>query len=155
MITTHYTSNDKTSCDMQHFIKHNVSVKEYEMHKHISELGIVYAPKIIDYNRETNILVMEKINYMCVSDSYGENEEDISDDLFGKIKKIIKLLWDNNIVYPDITGYNFIEYDNKIWIIDFEHSDFKHSDFKSDINDKYVEKFVSDNNYKFWNPRFK
>ena len=41
-----------------YFIKRGVSLKEYEMHKHVYELGIVNTPKIIAYNRETNTIVM-------------------------------------------------------------------------------------------------
>ena len=143
-------TNTNTNADQLYFIKRSVSLKEYEMHKHVSELGIVNTPQIIAYNRETNTMVMERINHMCVSDYYGDKEKDISNELFSKIRGIIKTLWDNNIVYPDITGYNFIEYDNKIWIIDFEHSNFKPL-----VKDTFVERFVTDSKYKKWNPRFK
>jgi tRNA A-37 threonylcarbamoyl transferase component Bud32 len=134
-----------------YFIKNGVSLKEYEMHKHIYDLHIVNVPKIIAYNRETNTMVMEKINHMCVSDYYGEDADTIHDELFMKIKCIIKTLWENNIVYPDITGYNFIEYNNKVWIIDFEHSNFK----PLVKNDDFVETFITNQNLKKWNPRFK
>jgi len=143
-------TNTNTNADQLYFIKRGVSLKEYEMHKHVSELGIVNTPQIIAYNRETNTMVMKRINHMCVSDYYGDKEKDISNELFSKIREIIKTLWDNNIVYPDITGYNFIEYDNKIWIIDFEHSNFKPL-----VKDTFVERFVTDSKYKKWNPRFK
>lgn len=133
------------------FIKNGVSLKEYEMHKHIYDLHIVNVPKIIAYNRETKTMVMEKINHMCVSDYYGEDADTIQDELFMKIKCIIKTLWENNIVYPDITGYNFIEYNNKVWIIDFEHSNFK----PLVKDDDFVEKFITDQKIKKWNPRFK
>jgi hypothetical protein len=46
--------------------------------------------------------------------------------------------------YPDITGYNFIEHNNKLWIIDFEHAH---------IRDTFVDKFIHGRNT--WNPRFK
>jgi len=144
------TSANIIDSDEKYFIKRSVSIKEYEMHKHIYDLGIVNTPKIIAYNWETNTMVMEKINNLCVSDYYGDKEKDISDELFSKIRVIIKTLWDNNIVYPDITGYNFIEYDNKIWIIDFEHSNFKPL-----LTDAFVERFVNDAKYNKWNPRFK
>jgi len=142
-------TNTNTNADQFYFIKRGVSLKEYEMHKHVSELGIVNTPQIIAYNREINTMVMERIDNMCVSDYYGDREKDISDELFSKIREIIKTLWDNNIVYPDITGYNFIEYDNKIWIIDFEHSNFKPL-----LTDAFVERFVNDAKYNKWNPIF-
>ena len=131
-----------------YFIKHNVSLKEYEMHKHIQSLRIVNVPKILAYDRDTQIMLMEKINYMNISDYYGENDANITPELFAKIREIIKTLYDNNIVYPDITGYNFIEYDEKIWIIDFEHAN-----FKSLLKDDFVVKFI--NGLNKWNPQFK
>ena len=140
-------SNNKTYNDL-YYIKKDVSLKEYEMHKHVHSLGIVNTPKILAYDRDTKVMIMEKVNYMNVSDYYGEKETDISPELFKKIRQIIQTLYDNNIVYPDITGYNFIEFDKRIWIIDFEHSNFKPL-----LQDNFVVKFI--NGLNKWNPRFK
>lgn len=139
--------NNKTHNDL-YYIKKDVSMKEYEMHKHVHSLGIVNTPKILAYDRDTKVMIMEKVNYMNVSDYYGEKETDISPELFKKIRKIIKTLYDNNIIYPDITGYNFIEFDKRVWIIDFEHSNFKPL-----LYDDFVVKFINGANK--WNPRFK
>lgn len=146
-VTMNNASNNKTYNDL-YYIKKDVSLKEYEMHKHVHSLGIVNIPKILAYDRDTKLMIMEKVNYMNVSDYYGEKETDITPELFKKIRKIIKTLYDNNIVYPDITGYNFIEFDKKIWIIDFEHSNFKPL-----LTDDFVIKFI--NGLDKWNPRFK
>ena len=140
-------SNNKTYNDL-YYIKKDVSLKEYEMHKHVHSLGIVNTPKILAYDRDTKVMIMEKVNYMNVSDYYGEKETDISPELFKKIRQIIQTLYDNNIVYPDITGYNFIEFDKRIWIIDFEHSNFKPL-----LQDNFVVKFI--NGLNKWNPCFK
>jgi tRNA A-37 threonylcarbamoyl transferase component Bud32 len=134
--------------DELYYIKHSVTLKEYEMHKHIQSLGIVNTPKILAYDRDTRIMLMERINYMNISDYYGENDTDITPELFARIREIIKTLYDNNVVYPDITGYNFIEYNKKIWIIDFEHAKFKPL-----VQDDFVVKFINGENK--WNPRFK
>jgi len=131
-----------------YYIKHSVTQKEYEMHKHIQSLKIVNVPKILAYDRDTQIMLMERVNFMNISDYYGENDADITPELFARIREIIKTLYDNNVVYPDITGYNFIEYDKKIWIIDFEHAN-----FKSLLQDDFVVKFI--NGLDKWNPRFK
>ena len=131
-----------------YYIKQHVSLKEYEMHKHVHALGIVNTPKILAYDRETQFMLMEKVPHMNVSDYYGEKEIHITPALFKKIRSVIKTLYDNNVVYPDITGYNFIEYDNRIWIIDFEHAN-----FKALLKDDFVVKFI--NGADKWNPRFK
>ena len=130
------------------YTKLNVKQHEYNMHKYVYSMNIVNTPEIISYDKETQIMVMNKINNMCISDMYGEKASDIEDDLFDKIRDIIKKLYCNNIMYPDITGYNFIEYDNKVWIIDFEHSQISNK-----TTDKFIDKFINGLNQ--WNPRFK
>ena len=120
------------------------------MHKHVYSLGIVKTPEILAYNRDTQVMLMKKINYMNVADYYGDEDTDTSPNLFNKIRDIIKTLYDNNIVYPDITGYNFIEYNKEVWIIDFEHANFK--PLVSD-DDGFVIDFI--NGLNKWNPRFK
>jgi len=132
-----------------YYIKKNVSNHEYKMHKHIYDLKIVNTPKIISYDKKTNIMVMEKIKNMNLSDMYGEDANMLDEYYFDEIRTIIKTLADNKIEYPDITGYNFIEYDGKIWVIDFEHSTF----YDKFMNDKFVDKFIGGLNK--WNPNFK
>jgi len=134
--------------EKQYYIKHNVSSTEYEMHKHVYSLGIVNTPEILAYDKDTKIMLMKKINHMNVADFYGDKDIDTSPELFDKIRAIIKTLYENNIVYPDITGYNFIEYNNEIWIIDFEHSRFKPL-----LSDDFVLDFINGANK--WNPQFK
>jgi|LakMenEpi03Aug12_release.lakeMendotaPanAssembly.Ray.scaffolds.fasta_scaffold949030_2 tRNA A-37 threonylcarbamoyl transferase component Bud32 len=136
------------SYDDLYYIKNDVELKEYEMHKHVYSLGIVNTPKILAYDRDTKVMLMEKVDNMSISDFYGENESDITPELFKKIRKIIKTLYSNNIVYPDITGYNFIEHENSVWIIDFEHSNFKPL-----LRDDFVIDFIG--GLDSWNPEFK
>lgn len=134
------------------YIKNNVSFKEFMMHEYIYNLseaseGILNVPKITNYDVENHTMTMENIPFMCVSDYYGENAADITPELFARIREVIRFLYDNHIVYPDITGYNFIEYGDKLWIIDFEHSDFR--TFHPNI---FVEEFVKKDNFNKWNP---
>ena len=125
------------------YIKKDVTLHEYLMHKYVYDLNIVNVPKIINYDENTKVLTMEKINNMSLSDMYGEEAKNIDNKIFDQVRKIITLLYHNNIEYPDITGYNFIEYDNKIWIVDFEHS------YKID---PFVVKFIKGLNK--WNPEY-
>ena len=130
------------------YIKHNVPLHEYTMHKYVYDLNIVNTPEIISYDSEKRILTMRKINNMNISDMYGENASNVDEDIFDKIRTIIKILAENNIEYPDITGYNFIEYNDKIWIIDFEHAK-----ISKKIENKFINKFIRGLNK--WNPEFK
>ena len=134
------------------YIKHNVSFKEFMMHEYIYNLsissnGILNVPKINDYDVDNQIMSMENIPHMCIADFYGDKPHNISTDLFEQIRNVIRFLYVNHIIYPDITAYNFIEYDDKLWIIDFEHSD-----FKSHEPNVFVDEFVSDDEYNKWNP---
>ena len=131
------------------YVKLNVKKHEYDMHKHIYDFNIVNVPKIISYDLHNRILTMEKIENMNIADMYGEDAANLDEYYFDQIRTIIKKLALNNIEYPDITGYNFIEHDNKIWIIDFEHSKF----IKDKMEDPFVSKFIYGLNK--WNPRFK
>ena len=120
------------------------------MHKYIQSLEIVNIPKIISYDLHNKIMIMEKIPNDCISNIYGENDEDIDAEIYNKIRKVIKRLYENDIEYPDITGYNFIEYKDKIWIIDF-------GDAKLIKEESELPPFVLDfmNGLNEWNPEFK
>ena len=131
-----------------YFIKENVSLCEYKIHKYVYNLDIVNVPKIKSYNRKTKQLKMVRVGTMSLSDYYGETEEHISDELFAKIRNIIQTLYDHDILYIDITGYNFIENDKKLWIIDFEHATYNYPR----ETDQFVEKFLEGHNG--WNPEF-
>ena len=127
------------------YTKYGVKQHEYDVHKYVYNLKLekVNVPKIISYDKEKEIMVMHKINALNLSDMFGEKSSDIDEYYFDEIRTIIKTLSDNGIEYPDITGYNFIEHNKKIWIIDFEHAH---------IRDTFVNKFIQGRNK--WNPRF-
>jgi tRNA A-37 threonylcarbamoyl transferase component Bud32 len=130
------------------FIKSDVSFHEYNMHNFISNLQILNVPKIINYDKKLEKMTMEKIPTMSLSDYYGESIDQVPETIVKEVRQIIGKLQANNITYPDITGYNFINFNDKIWIIDFEHCYF---DFEK--SDGFVNKFVKGLNS--WNPYFK
>ena len=53
---------------------------------------------------------MQRIPQMCVSDFYGALSRDVPEHVFRRVREILTILYNHNIYYPDITGYNFIEY---------------------------------------------
>ena len=130
-----------------YYTKENVSLKEYKIHAYVYDLGIVDIPKIISYDKKTKMMKMVRVGTMNVSDFYGAEAENISIQLFAKIRAIIQTLYDHNILYIDITGYNFIECGEKVWIIDFEHAK-----YNAKRKNKFVEKFLAGANE--WNPEF-
>ena len=73
--------------------------------------------------------------------------------VFKQIQDIILYLYTAGIEYPDITGYNFIEYNDKIWIIDFGHATMISPGQQSEPNDSFVKECMMGENTT-WNPHF-
>lgn len=134
------------------FTKDNVSIKEYKIHKYVYNQKIVKLPKPISYDKEQKIFVMQKIQNMCIADFYGENPKNIPEYIFEQIRTIIKTLFENNIMYPDITGYNFIELGSHVYIVDFGHAYFEHN-IEEKNKEKFIVKFIDGLNE--WNPDFR
>ena len=141
------------------YTKENVSNKEYSIHKMVSEkISNISTPKIYEYNEFTKTLKMEKIPEMSISDMYGDNSDDVPSYIFDEIRKIIIELKENNINYPDITGYNFIEYKDKIYIIDFGDANLIEDENEtSSETSSFISPFVNDfiNGLNQWNPDFR
>jgi tRNA A-37 threonylcarbamoyl transferase component Bud32 len=133
-----------------YFIKENVSINEYELHTYVYNLGIVNTPKLFEYNEETKVMVMERLDGMSVSDMYGSEAECVDTEIFSKIRNIVQLLLDHGIEYPDITGYNFMEYNAKIWVIDFGDA---HHHINGRIENRFIAEFL-DQGQNRWNPDF-
>ena len=105
------------------FTKQNVSMNEYTIHTHVQELNVLNVPRILHYDENAHIMVMEKIHGQNLSDFYGEEAADVNPKIFAQVREIIKTLRNHNVTYIDITGYNFmLDNNEKLWIIDFEHS---------------------------------
>lgn len=127
-------------------------MEEYRMYKYVLDLGIVNIPPIVNYNKKTRVLDTIKINEMNVADLYSDDPDEVPKEVFDKIRAIIIKLYENNIIYPDITGYNFIKSGDNIWIVDFEHASCIID--RKEANKKYpfVDKFI--NGLNSWNPFF-
>ena len=136
------------------YTKHNVELGEYNMHNYVYNVaarnGYIYVPHIHSYDRKSKTLVMDKISGMSVADFYGEDIACVPESVLKECRYIISKLWNNNIIYPDITGYNFIQDDDgDIWLIDFEHAYFF---YDTEGMDPFVCEFIRGCN--LWNPDF-
>jgi tRNA A-37 threonylcarbamoyl transferase component Bud32 len=110
-----------------------------------------FSPNIIStgiFNGKCYI-TMEHIDELCLADKYGEDPRDIPSWIWVEIRYMIKTLLDKECIeYRDITGYNFIEKDGKVWMIDFGHA--RH---KGNKLDWFVKEFIDGENS--WNPDYK
>ena len=103
-----------------------VAELEIELQNEAHQLG--FSPKIQNatFTDTDCIITMEKIDEMCLADMYGDKESDLPNHLWSNVHNIVNSLYEQvNIEYVDITPYNFIEYKNKLFIIDFGDAYYK------------------------------
>lgn len=143
---------------MKTYTKFNVEESEYLMYKRIQNLNIVNIPKLIWYDNSLKIMTTELIECLNIADQYTDDASAVPDNIYLSIVNTIKILFKNGIIFPDITGYNFIYHDDKLWIIDFEHAvDIINA---APIHKEFVKEFCSYNlsdiksNTKQWNYYF-
>ena len=104
-----------------------------------------FAPDVLDVTDDT--ISMVDLESLCVADKWGVKT--CPDWIFDQIRKIIQtLLNEEGIEYRDITGYNFIEREGVVSIIDFGHARYIEG---RDV-DEFVQRFLSGANE--WNPDF-
>jgi tRNA A-37 threonylcarbamoyl transferase component Bud32 len=131
--------------------------REYETQMIASKYK--FAPKIYEYTVTYDSskkyyegkIVMENLEEMCIADMYGENAEDLPLYIWNQMRDIVSILYYNEgIEYIDITGYNFIEKNEQVYIIDFGHAKYTK---KLIPIDPFLYKFINgDNEY---NPEFR
>lgn len=111
----------------------------------------VFTPLIheITFTATHCIITMDKIDNMCLADNYGDKPSDLPPHLWGEIRNIIGKLYDEEgIEYVDITPYNFIEVDGKIYIIDFGDAYYKGTKTRNWFHKDFLEGTNG------WNPDF-
>ena len=109
-----------------------------------------FAPKV--YKTTEGEIHMEDLQEMCIADKYGEDPKDIPTRIWVSIRTIIHTLYHKEgIEYIDITPYNFIEKDEKVYIIDFGHASYYKS---KEMMNWFVKQFLEDG-VNEWNPDFK
>jgi len=109
-----------------------------------------FAPKVYDTSEDE--IHMEDLQEMCIADKYGEDPKTIPPYIWVSIRSIIHTLYyKEGIEYIDITPYNFIEKDGKVYIIDFGHAYYYKS---KEMKNWFVKQFLEDG-VNEWNPDFK
>jgi tRNA A-37 threonylcarbamoyl transferase component Bud32 len=112
-----------------------------------------FSPKIISTSTQDNVclIFMENLDADCLADVYGEDPDDIPTWIWDRIRTMVKtLLYEEGIEYIDITPYNFIEKDNRIYMVDF--GDAKYTK-PNELISWFLEEFIEGENS--WNPDYK
>lgn len=93
---------------------------EVELQREGAEYGV--SPCILDTDNET-FISMEDLNEMNIADLYGADIEKIPNHIKKEIWNILWILFScADIEYIDVTPYNFIEKDNRLWVVDYGHA---------------------------------
>lgn len=101
------------------FRKTASSYLEIEMQQIAATYG--FSPKVLAINDLDFDMV--NLDSPCLADVYGDDPTKIPDWIWEEIHHILTVLYEcEGIEYVDITPYNFIEKEAKLWIIDFGHA---------------------------------
>jgi tRNA A-37 threonylcarbamoyl transferase component Bud32 len=113
----------------------------------VAKLGL--CPKILATDYRT-FIDMEDLDEMCIADMYGDNFKAIPKNIIDDIYTIITRIYlECDIEYIDITPYNFIEKEGKVWIIDFGHARQVPKKYRF-LQDMFTKKCLTE-----WNPDFR
>tara|TARA_Y100000748_G_scaffold300571_2_gene299243 strand:+ start:2276 stop:2716 length:441 start_codon:yes stop_codon:yes gene_type:complete len=145
---------------MPHFVKKNVAYQEYFIHNWVYNLieflnkkketqVYIKVPKIVSYDEKSKTLTMQQINGDNLSNIYGDNFNQIPKEYILKIRNFVQILDAYLIDYTDITGYNFMLANKKLYMIDFGHAKCRDRFTKTD---NFVSEFI--NGLESWNPEF-
>ena len=120
--------------------------REVRLQQVAANLGL--SPNVLKTDNKT-FIEMERIDDMALAYRYGDDIEELPNDIREQVYNIVRTLYDHGIQYIDITPYNFIEKDGRVWIIDFGHA----SNRKRLI--PYLRKMFNEGYLHEWNADFK
>jgi RIO-like serine/threonine protein kinase len=140
-------------------IKYSISSKdninnEIELQKYVSN-KYDFCPKIIDYKfyQKHAEIIMENIDGKTLCQLYSDEPENVPIEIWNKIRVIINtLFYEDGIEYIDISPYNFIVKNDKVYIIDFGHAYWCNKD--KQLSNWFLKEFIINEENTF-NPDFK
>jgi tRNA A-37 threonylcarbamoyl transferase component Bud32 len=125
------------------------SENEIELQNVAARYG--FCPKVIHSTvfEDQCFLFMEDLEEEPVGNVYGEDPSKIPKWIWEEMRRMITFLLEEECIeYRDINPYNFIEKDNRVYMIDF--GDAKYTDGELDW---FVQEFIDGENS--WNPDYK
>jgi len=124
---------------------------EVEIQRCVHKYEITPEIYDVDFADDECIISMEDLEEPCLADKYGDLAEHIPVKYWEQIRTILAILFEREgIEYIDITPYNFIEKNDKIYIIDFGDAYYTH---KSKKVNWFLKEVLDGHNG--WNPDFK
>lgn len=124
---------------------------EIDLQTIAAEYGFSPKISIVEYVDDVCKIMMDDVEAECLANTYGDDPEDVPLWIWNQIRTMVTTLYEHEgIEYVDITPYNFIEKDNRIYMIDF--GDAKYTDNEKPV-DWFLTEFMEGENY--WNPDYK
>lgn len=120
--------------------------REARLQREAAKLGL--SPAVIRTDNRT-FIEMERIQDMDLASRYSDDVEELPNNIRGQVYDIVYTLYQHGIQYIDVTPYNFMEIDGKVWIIDFGHA----SNHKR-LN-PYLRKLFNEGYLHAWNADFR
>ena len=130
-------------------VSKETSDNEAELQRIASNYG--FSPKVISVTKidDACFITMEDLEAECLADVYGEDAKDIPKWIWDEIRSMVTTLMDEEgIEYVDITPYNFIEKDNRVYMIDFGDARYTEG-----CPNWFLSEFLDGENS--WNPDYK
>jgi len=110
-----------------------------------------FSPRILNVEKQVDkwIVAMEDVEEECLASHYGDDPKNVPKWIWDEIRRMVEFLYDEEeIEYRDVTPYNFIAKDGRIYMIDFGDAKYKCSE-----KDWFLNEFLDGENY--WNPDYK
>ena len=144
-----YVKQIKYSKSNKESIENEIELQEYVSNKYD------FCPKIISYNfyEKYAEIAMENIDGKTLYKLYSDDPQNVPVKIWNQIRAILNVLfYEEGIEYIDISPYNFIVKNNKVYIIDFGHAYWCNKDKK--ISNWFLQEFLVNEKNDF-NPDFK
>lgn len=93
--------------------------REARLQQMSAALGL--SPAVLKTDNKT-FIEMEMVDDMALAYKYGYDVDELPNNVRQQVYDLVFTLYQHGIQYVDITPYNFIEHDGKVWIIDFGHA---------------------------------
>lgn len=93
--------------------------REVRLQQTSAALGL--SPAVLKTDNKT-FIEMEMVDDMALAYKYGYDVDELPNNVRQQVYDLVFTLYQHGIQYVDITPYNFIEHDGKVWIIDFGHA---------------------------------
>ena len=135
------------------FVKRVSTDEDYENEIELQRIASSYgfSPRILETEilDEECLITMENFGDRTLANIYGTEATDIPLEVWNAIRSILTILYEvEGIEYPDITPYNFMEVDEKIYIIDFGDAKYRFGE-----PNWFLAEFMDGENS--WNPDYK